>query len=275
MSEKFCVTGDWVGHRPFHFPMNETYLRMPGGGGLGDLICFLGAAGIYAKLHPAERVFTNVLPEVIERYDPPVLDYHDCGHVAPLEVFEGQHRTKHQSPLRNYVGTFLSSMGEAINEPPGMELPRLEPAAGLATGSYIALQPYSGAARNPERRDQFVQALVDSCRNFAPNHPVVCVGHPSTTRSISKVHYEHLSGPVGMLQVIQHAALVLTPRSASAHIAAAFRVPGFLWLPDDGENWHLDYPHWITRRVSIGADWETTGSDLCSFLRSLQIPIPD
>ena len=123
MSGKFAVTGDWAGHRPPHFPMNETYLRMPGGGGLGDLICFLGAAGIYAKLHPAERVFTNVLPEVIERYDPPVLDYHDCGHVAPLEVFEGQHRTKHQSPLRNYVGTFLSSMGEAIEEPPGMELP--------------------------------------------------------------------------------------------------------------------------------------------------------
>lgn len=249
--------------------MKETYLRMPGGGGLGDLICFLGAAAIYAKLHPAEKVFTNVLPGVIRHYDPPVLGYHPCEHVAALDAFKG-HRRKHQSPLRNYLGTFLSSMGEAIDEPPGMELPRLEPAAGLASGAYIALQPYSGAAPNPKPWPFFVQALVDVCRDCAPDHPIVCVGHPNTVRAVSNVHYEHLSDPLGVLRVIQHAALVLTPRSASAHIAAAYQIPAFLWLPHDGENWHLDYPRWVTRRVNIDAPWETAGTSLRSFIRFVQ-----
>jgi hypothetical protein len=77
-----------------------------------------------------------------------------------------------------------------------------------------------------------------------------------------------------MLRVIQHAALVLTPRSASAHIAAAYQIPAFLWLPHDGENWHLDYPHWITRRVSIDDHWEMIGASLRSFIRALKSRSP-
>lgn len=250
--------------------MKETYLRMPGGGGLGDLICFVGAAGIYAKLHPSERVFANVLPEILKCYHPPRLHYHPCEHVPALKVYD-EHRTKHESPLRNYAGTFLSAMGVAIDEPPEMELPRLAPAPRLAPGSYIVLQPRSGAAQNPDRWEQFVQAMIDVCRACVPGFPIVCAGHPNTTRAVSGVDYDYLSNPLSMLRLIQYAALVLTPRSASAHIAAAYHVPAFLWLPHDGENWHLDYPNWTTCRVGIDADSESVKASLRSFLRSPEI----
>jgi hypothetical protein len=45
--------------------------------------------------------------------------------------------------------------------------------------------------------------------------------------------------------------MVLTPRSASAHVAAGYKKPAFVWVPDDGENWHLDYPEWPHGRARI------------------------
>ena len=54
-----------------------------------------------------------------------------------------------------------------------------------------------------------------------------------------------------MLRVIQHAAFLLTPRSASANIAAAYRIPSILWVPNDGANWQLDYPGWDYKLVAV------------------------
>lgn len=60
----------------------------------------------------------------------------------------------------------------------------------------------------------------------------------------------YIGDEMNMLKIIRHAALVLTPRSASAHIAAGYGVKTVVWVPNDGENWHLDYPNWQHRRIS-------------------------
>jgi hypothetical protein len=81
--------------------------------------------------------------------------------------------------------------------------------------------------------------------------PVVVVGKPSTPKNIRGADFDHLGSPIEMLRVIQHAAFMLTPRSASAHIASGYRVPSLIWVPDDGENWHLSYPGWDYKLIRV------------------------
>ena len=66
----------------------------------------------------------------------------------------------------------------------------------------------------------------------------------------------YLGDYIDVIRCVQHAALVLTPRSASAHIAAAYRIPSFCWLPEDGENWHLDYPSWNHHRFYFEPEYD-------------------
>lgn len=235
-----------------------VHLHMPYGS-FGDQVCFLGAARIFALRHPRAKVYVDCLEDVVAAYGDDLLT--SVNSLPPgakprriVAAATDRHRVKHASPDRNYVGTYLASLGESVTAGgpgPYCHLPRLSTPPGLAHGRYIAFQPYSTFARNNADRDAYCQALLDACRAAFPDFPIYCIGRPDTRRDLKGLSYDYLGWPKDSLALIQHAALVLTPRSASAHIAAAYRIPTFIWVPGDGEDWHLDYPDWPHVRVSV------------------------
>jgi ADP-heptose:LPS heptosyltransferase len=110
---------------------------------------------------------------------------------------------------------------------------------------YGVLQPRSGFARNPDV--DYVRRVVEAAVD-ATAIPVYAIGMRSPNDPIVDDSQMREDVP-HLLSMIAHATFVLTPRSASAHVAAAYGVPSVVWVPRDGENWHLDYPNWNTRRL--------------------------
>jgi FkbM family methyltransferase len=235
---------------------------------LGDRLCVISAARAFARLHPETEVFlTTTLPKVVEAYGDDLVQLGEEGEERVCEPF-GSHRAKERSPLGNYAGTFLAALGVPVEGLPALELPALGPPAGLQPRTYIAFQPLSGTAPNPS--PSFVHSLLATARRVAPDWPVVAVGLPDTPKQFAEVDYTHLGGPCTFLQTVAHAAFVLTPRSASAHAAAAYRVPSFVWVPDDGENWHLDYPNCPHQRTRVAAGADLASASLELFLSSVR-----
>lgn len=246
--------------------MENIYIHMPYGA-YGDQISFIGAARIYAKRHTDQRVHVNVLPNVINAYGDGLLTF--TSNPAGMRRIDFQcvnrHRVKNASPDKTYVGTYLAALGEPVTDAPAFEPPRLPSKSG---GRYIALQPYSTFARNAANRTGFVQALIDECHRILPNVPIYCIGRPDTPRDLKDIDYSRLGYDVDGLRLIEHAWFVLTPRSASSHIAAGYRKPTFLWLCGDGEDWHLDYPCWPRMIVSVDDSHAVTTSALRHFITS-------
>lgn len=232
-------------------------------GSLGDQIAFLGAARHYARAHPETKVVVTNLPEIVGAYGDSVLGTGEAADRIPCNP-EGRHRVRRESPDFNYLGTYIAELGLPLGEPPAIELPKLSPPPGLLPQAYISLQPYSGFA--PSLHRNTLQFFVDVCRQVCPEWPVVATGSLRTPRDLRDVDYRYLGTPASVLRTIQHAAVVVTPRSASAHIAAAYRVPAFVWIPDDGENWHLDYPDWPHGRVPLEDSPNTVADRLAHML---------
>jgi glycogen(starch) synthase len=220
---------------------------------LGDRLCFVSAAREYARAHPGLRVTTDVLPEVVGAFGDGLLGVAPAGLVrVVVSAPVARHRRKGSSPDRTYVGTYAAGLGLPITQALAPELPALAPRPDLVPGAYVALQPLAGSAGNPPELRALLARLVATCRELRPDWPVVLVGRPDGTPRdlVPDARPDALGGPLELAQVVRHAGLVLTPRSAAAHVAAAYRVPTFLWLPGDGEDWHLDYSAWQTGRVT-------------------------
>lgn len=241
-------------------------------GGLGDQLCLLAAIRAFAETHPGRRIATTVLPDLVAAYRDDVV-----RHVAAPEgehwVVNAylRHRVRHASADGNYLGTYMAALGMTVATPPAFRLPLLEPHSRLIPGAYVALQPRAVTARNPADPDGFVARLVERVKEELPGLPVVAVGDPRTTpRSIHGVDFGALGSAADLVRVVSHAAFVLTPRSASAHVAAAHGVPALVWTPGDGEEWHLDYPSWPHVRASVD-DLQGSESALRSLLRDLRM----
>lgn len=223
------------------------YLHMPHGS-LGDQLCFITAARAYARTHSDRQVHVNVLQKVVAAYGDSLLGISTEGNSIQVDI-EGRHRRKHESPDKTYVGTYFSALGLPVTSALAPELPAVPAFANLK--DYVALQPYSTFARNPSDYRKFVQHLIYGIKQAQPTLPIICVGHAGTSQDWDGLDYKYLGDELAVLRVIRHAKKVFTPRSASAHIAAGYRVPAFLWLCGDGEDWHLDYPNWDTKRVTV------------------------
>lgn len=249
--------------------MGDVWISMPYDS-FGDQICFLGAARIYAKRHPEHRVHVNILPDIVNSYDNHLLTFGRRGEQIECVPCWDRHRVKERSPDKTYVGCYLAAMGEPVIENPAFEGPILDPEPSLPRSKYIVLQPYSVYARNPQDRHLYVQELVDQCREHFPDVKIICVGATNTARVISGVDYNFLSDEkIELLRLIQHAALVLTPRSVSAHVAAGYKVPAFVWVSGDGEDWHLDYPNWHHARCSVDHSPIIAAAILFGFLEEI------
>lgn len=232
---------------------------------LGDRVCFIAAARHFARAHPDMMVSVSHFQDLVAAYGDKFLNSGTQGremHCNP----ERRHRKKERSEDHNYLGTYMAELGLTLDGPPALELPRLDPHPELAPQSYVCLQPYAGFAGTPANREEFFTVLVESVRKALPQWPIICVGKPSTRRDIRGVTYDHLGDHISVLQIVQHAGMVFTPRSASAHIASAYGVPSFVWVPQDGEDWHLDYPRWPHCRVAMHATSEELRMKILEFL---------
>lgn len=230
------------------------------GWGLGDKLCALSAAREFARRNPNLSVYYNTLPEIVSAYSDELLKLGSGAYPLP-ENYALFHREKDSSPAANYLGCYYLGLGINFDSNPGLELPAVPPCAGLIPDSYIALQPTANWA-SPNLSLDNIKRIIKN----APL-PVVLTGNYITNNSTDNVSDEdklrfnqelvtagaiasYIGDEMNMLKIIRHAALVMTPRSASAHIAAGYGVKTVVWVPNDGENWHLDYPNWQHRRIS-------------------------
>jgi hypothetical protein len=236
---------------------------------LGDQLCFIGAARHFARARPDVEVFVSNFPDLVAAYGDNLLNSGTQGREILCEPAP-RHRIKNRSCDANYVGTYLAELGLTFGAPPALELPSLEPIPGLIPKAYACLQPYSGFAGIPANREAFFNTVVQAVRLVFPQWPISCVGLQNTRRDIRGVTYEHLGNHMTLLRAIQHSGMVLTPRSASAHVASAYGVPAFVWIPDDGENWHLDYPEWPHFRVAMDLGSDELLAHLIQFLERLR-----
>lgn len=192
------------------------------------------------------RVNTTILPGVVRAYGDELVGTENVGALWTLTPSSFQ-RAKNGLVCKNYLGTWHVAAGLPVLESPRLELPTLAIPRGLRAGGHIVFQPHSNYARNPPPPWQS-EALA-AVRRAWPGTPVFAFGSPQRTRRGLDLDYSRLGSALDMLALVASAILVVGPRSASAHIAASYGVPAALWLPEDGENWHLDYPAWQCYRA--------------------------
>lgn len=212
------------------------FIEMTVKGGAGDVVCLLSACREFAR-RTGNPVYTDQMPDVVETYRDPNLRVGTQGvrfSISPQKA----HRIKEAGDYGNYYGTYLASMGLLRKgDFPTLDLPVME-----KMESYAVIQPISVFAKNPSLG--YLQALVDNFRKMTGKE-VYVIGKKDTPRTLKDVHYDLLQDSiVNIMKVIQSASFVMAPRSLSAHLAAGYGRPAFIWVQDDGENWHLNYNGW-------------------------------
>jgi len=241
-------------------------LSLTCGGYLGDQLCFLSAARSFARTVGVPTFVETPLPEVVAAYGDGLIRAGSCGPRVGVDP-QLRHRVKGTSIDVNYAGTFLAAMGLRFAGPPTLEFPRVPRPCGLPP-RYAVLQPRSVHAPNPPA--SFLQGVVDLARSASgTGMPIYAVGRPDGVPQLRGVELGQLGeGVTQFLSMIAHATFVLTPRSAAAHAAAAYGVPAVVWLPEDGENWHMDYPDWDACRLGFAGLAEGDGAErVTSFVR--------
>ncbi len=205
-------------------------------GSLGDWLCLISAAREYARRHPMDEVCVANLDDVVSLYRDGLIK---PGRGGRRVAINAEHREKYFSVRRNYLGTFLWEIVPQIKHPLNLDLPKFPE---LSKDRIAIIQPRSRFAENPPV--SYVQGLVNEFLKCGGTR-LFAVGDLSTPRDLEGVDYSLLCDSVPeLLRNVSRAYAVLTPRSATAHAAAAYGIPTFAWVPDDGENWHLDYPNW-------------------------------
>ena len=203
-------------------------------GYLGDKLCLLSASREDARRNPQDEIYIPHLFDVIPLYDDGLVK---PGSVGKQVMVSAKHREKVFSNRLNYLGTFLREMVPDIRFPMNLDLPKFS-----VEDRIPVIQPRSTYAENPPT--EYVQGLVNEFRRRT-QQVIYAVGAASTPRDLNGVDYSLLCDSVPeFLRNVARASIVLTPRSAGAHMAAGYGIPTFAWVPDDGENWHLDYPGW-------------------------------
>lgn len=233
--------------------------------GLGDHLCALTAAREVARRNPNLDVYFNSIPEVVELYQDQLVKT-NCYEAFPVpENYNFFHREKNSSPAGNYLGCYFLGLGLDFDENPLLELPEVEPLPNLANRDYIALQPSANWARPNLNIDQLCEIINNSpipvilTGSFIPKNTHEPIDYDLLQKNTELIRLAgaddtYVGSIENMLRIIAHAAIVLTPRSASAHIAAGYQRKTIVWIPSDGENWHLDYPLWDHIRLEHSSD---------------------
>lgn len=226
--------------------------------GAGDHVCLVAACREFAK-RTGNTVYYDNLPDVIAAYQDPMVKYGRKG-VSFISNPVPAHRQKEPGGCVNYYGTYLASLGLLEK---GVEPELILPVFGKIN-SYVVIQPYSNFARNPTT--EYVQGLIDTFRGLT-GMDVYVIGKATTPRNLKNVRYDLLGdGLTNIMEIIQNATFVMCPRSLCAHLAAGYKKKAFVWVPDDGENWHLDYAGWEHMRQRWVEGIDAAKSNLQNFL---------
>lgn len=227
--------------------------------GAGDYVCLLSACREFTR-RTGNPVYLDILPDVIAAYRDPNLRFGKQGVRFIVSVYEA-HRQKEPGDYGNYYGTYLAAMGLLRKgDVPKMELPQFEPME-----SHVVLQPFSVYAQNPSL--EYLQGMVDRFHQLT-GMDVYVVGKSNTPRVLRNVRYDLLQDSItNLMRIVQSAAFVMGPRSLVAHLAAGYNRPSFIWVPEDGENWHLDYSGWDRVLHPFANGGLTAGEVLRVFLR--------
>src|SRR2546422_9945218 len=193
------------------WPARKVNISVPSQWGLGDKLCALSTAREIARRHPKLKVHFESFPEIVTAYGDTLVEPGRGGYVVPCSDHYF-YRDRKRSLAANSLGCYYLNAGLHFDVPPCLDLPPLPPCPDFNARSYIALQPHAGWAK-PNISRRHLEFIV----RMAPL-PVVVVGRPDTPRDIKGANFDHLGEPIEMLRIIQHAAILLTPRSASAHI---------------------------------------------------------
>ena len=237
--------------------MNETglsyYVSFTTRAGAGDYICLMSACREFMR-RTGNTVYTDNIPDVIAAYQDPNFLFGTKGVKFQLHMTDS-HREKKPGDYVNYYGTFLAAMGLLRKgDVPKLELPKFEPEE-----SRVLIQPISVFAKNPTL--SYVQGMVDKFISLT-GKKVYVVGRSDTPRVLKNVEYDLLEdGLTNLMRHVKSAEFVLSPRSLLAHLAAGYGTPSFVWEPEDGENWHLDYPDWV-RIIHPFAEGELVGGEI-------------
>jgi hypothetical protein len=132
--------------------------------GLGDKLCALSAAREYAqKNHISIYISNPCLLGIIQAYRDNLISFGKEGQTLSINAMN-RHRVKISSPDINYVGSYLSALGiEFVS--PVMDLPKVEALTDLTPQTYIAFQPYSNFASNPN--DDFLAMKWKKGRHYS------------------------------------------------------------------------------------------------------------
>lgn len=215
--------------------------------GFGDALCAMSTAREIARRHPDKRIHFQLLPELVAAYPDHLLTAEPGGYPL-IEHSQAFHQERHASVALNYLGCTYLGFGLDFQQPPLLDLPPLPPPKGLTTGQYIVLQPFAKCAK-PNLNEQELQRIID-----AQTLPVIMAGRKPADTQLQNIGFGFGETRADMLALIQHAAFVLSPRSASAHIAAAYHKKTIVWIPNDKFEWHLDYPGWPVTLINREAD---------------------
>ena len=233
--------GQLLANRMEEWPARKLQIWVPSQN-LCDSLCAISAAREFARRHPGVEVQFPQLPEILRAYGDDLVRPGCSGYVISAQPREFLSE-RSGSIAGNYQGCYHLGLGLDFHEAPRPELPILPPPKGLLPRSFIALQPGVEGLEPAPAKEQ-----LESIVRTAPL-PVVCIGDARTRRTIKGVDYSRLGSPLEVLRLIQHAAVVLTSRTASSHIAAAYDVRSIVWAGGDGFDWHIDYPAWSHRRI--------------------------
>jgi hypothetical protein len=208
-----------------------------------DLLCALSAAREFARRNPELEVQFQYLPEIVDAYDDDLVRPGNGGYIIPN--YSEQFLSERDSSIAsNYQGGYYLGLALNFAVPPRPELPIMPAVKGLQPRSYIVLATGAEGLTSTLSLEQ-LNSLVQT----APL-PVVCIGNATARPGIKGADYFN-GPPLAMLRLIQHASVVLTSRTTPAHIAAAYEVPSVVWIPEDGYDWHIDYPAWNHRRIPV------------------------
>lgn len=219
--------------------------------GMGDTLCLLSSCIEFIN-RTGNTVCLSESPEMIAAYNVSSLQYGSDGAdwnlVLPYNnVWIKEHGCNVPEHVQtgiylNYLGYYHVAMGLHRGDCPRLNMPVLERCDGR-----ILIQPYSRYAQNPP--DEFIQVVVDIVADLT-GEEIFVIGREDTPRRLKGVKYDLLKNDVRFLmQNVQSARLVLTPRSFTAHVAAGYNTPTFVWCPPDNLSWHLDYQGWCHVRT--------------------------
>jgi hypothetical protein len=230
--------------------------------GLGDKLCLLSAARVYGRIHKNKELVDVDLPDVLRCLWPDfVLFKHEIYGHGPIEpvvhlnkILVPMHRDKTDAVRAlTYYGTYLKALNvfDYVRPHSAMDLPN-----NTTTGCRsceVCIATHSIFA--PDAPRVYIQRCIDTVYGVT-DRPLMFIGN----RKPGEAPYEHVDysradqGIPALLHDIERAGLLLTPRSAPAHIAAAYNTPTFAWLPGDGEDWHLNYQPWYNVRLPYQVD---------------------